>query len=277
MIEMKDDNEIGNTPRWPALAFPAVLIVWVLNCYFGYQMEREKAGQFGDMFGAVNALFSGFAFAGVFYAIIMQRYEIGITRIEIENTKKILNEQQKQLDIQNSSSKIQAFENTFFRMFSLFMDITENIEETSSYNDVLRTYRGKGAITRIISSMYTYSITEPALDDDMIKKYDNLYNNNDDKLGHYFRILFNIFNFIDSSDIENKKFYAKIVRAQLSNAEVTLLFFNCLSERGVRRFKPLVEKYGLLKNLNEQALISVELKQRYADSAYGNSAPERLG
>lgn len=34
----------------------------------------EHRGQFGDMFGAVNALFSGFAFAGVIYSLILHRH-----------------------------------------------------------------------------------------------------------------------------------------------------------------------------------------------------------
>jgi len=35
-----------------------------------------KRGQFGDMFGAANALFSGLAFAGVIYAILDQRADV---------------------------------------------------------------------------------------------------------------------------------------------------------------------------------------------------------
>lgn len=35
-------------------------------------------GQFGDMFGSVNALFSGLAFAGIIYTINLQRLQIRI-------------------------------------------------------------------------------------------------------------------------------------------------------------------------------------------------------
>jgi hypothetical protein len=44
------------------------------------------------MFGAANALFSGFAFAGVIFAILLQRRELALqreelrfTRVELEN------------------------------------------------------------------------------------------------------------------------------------------------------------------------------------------------
>jgi hypothetical protein len=45
--------------------------------------DWEKRGQFGDMFGGVNALFSGLAFAGVIYAILLQRRELALQREEL--------------------------------------------------------------------------------------------------------------------------------------------------------------------------------------------------
>lgn len=38
--------------------------------------KPENAGTFGDMFGAINALFSGAAFAGTIYAILLQRKDL---------------------------------------------------------------------------------------------------------------------------------------------------------------------------------------------------------
>jgi uncharacterized membrane protein YciS (DUF1049 family) len=47
-------------------------------------------GTFGDMFGAVNALFSGFALAGVVCAILLQREELQLQRAELELTRQEL-------------------------------------------------------------------------------------------------------------------------------------------------------------------------------------------
>jgi predicted aspartyl protease len=38
--------------------------------------EPQNRGLFGDTFGAMNALFSGLAFAGIVYTILVQRSEI---------------------------------------------------------------------------------------------------------------------------------------------------------------------------------------------------------
>lgn len=47
-------------------------------------------GQFGDMFGAVNALFSGLAFAGLIYTVLLQREELSLQREELKLTRREL-------------------------------------------------------------------------------------------------------------------------------------------------------------------------------------------
>lgn len=47
-------------------------------------------GQFGDVFGSVNATFSGLAFAGLIYAILLQREDLELQRRELELTREEL-------------------------------------------------------------------------------------------------------------------------------------------------------------------------------------------
>lgn len=56
-------------------------ILWVSD-------DLAKAGQFGDMFGGANALFSGLAFVGVIYAILLQSKELELQREELKMTRK---------------------------------------------------------------------------------------------------------------------------------------------------------------------------------------------
>ncbi|MDA3853281.1 MAG: hypothetical protein PF444_03450, partial [Bacteroidales bacterium] len=81
--------------------------------------------------------------------------------------------------------------------------------------------------------------------------YNDIYLNYETKLGHYFRVLYHIVLFVDSSDIENKKDYTNLLRAQLSSRETLLLCFNCISRFGYDKFLPLVEQYSLLKHIND--------------------------
>lgn len=50
----------------------------------------EDRANFGDMFGAINTFFSGLAFAGVIYAILLQRHDLKLQRKELEMTREEL-------------------------------------------------------------------------------------------------------------------------------------------------------------------------------------------
>lgn len=60
--------------------------------YFGYP-DWVTRGTVGDTFGAVNALFSGLALAGVVYAIILQRKELYLQRLELKMNRRAMNAQ----------------------------------------------------------------------------------------------------------------------------------------------------------------------------------------
>ncbi|MGY3468301.1 hypothetical protein ACVW0I_005172 [Bradyrhizobium sp. LM6.11] len=49
--------------------------------------DWAERGQVGDLFGSVNALFSGLAFTGVIFAILLQRQELALQRQELKETR----------------------------------------------------------------------------------------------------------------------------------------------------------------------------------------------
>ena len=66
-----------------------ILAVWLTIGLIPVLFFSDPAarGSFGDMFGAVNALFSGLALAGVVCAILLQREELRLQRQELELTR----------------------------------------------------------------------------------------------------------------------------------------------------------------------------------------------
>ncbi len=80
-------------------------------------------------------------------------------------------------------------------------------------------------------------------------------------LDHYFRHLYNIFKYIHQTDIltvKDKYRYTCLVRAQLSQFELVLLYYNCLTTNGKDKFKPLIETYAILNNLRPNLLATSE-------------------
>jgi hypothetical protein len=63
-----------------------VLLLW-LTLGFSPLLLGGDRGTFGDMFGAVNSLFSGLAFAGLIYAILLQQQELALQREELSLTR----------------------------------------------------------------------------------------------------------------------------------------------------------------------------------------------
>ena len=63
-----------------------VLAFWLGNLAVGiYFFDNwDNRGQFGDLFGSINALFSGLAFLGLIYAILLQRKELSLQREELK-------------------------------------------------------------------------------------------------------------------------------------------------------------------------------------------------
>ena len=92
------------------------------------------------------------------------------------------------------------------------------------------------------------------------------------RFDHYFRHLYRIFKYVDTTDLisdEERYEYACIVRSQLSDYELIMLFFNGLSDNGKEKFKPLIEKYAILKNMRPDLLPSAgKEKTSYSEGAY---------
>lgn len=68
-----------------AVIFGSVLALWLVTPAVVARLNPDPIarGQFGDLFGSINALFSGLAFAGVIVAILLQREELALQRHEI--------------------------------------------------------------------------------------------------------------------------------------------------------------------------------------------------
>jgi len=63
-----------------------IVAVWFVYGLIAWSLygDLEGKGQFGDMYGALNALFSGLAFAGVIITILLQSKELGLQREELK-------------------------------------------------------------------------------------------------------------------------------------------------------------------------------------------------
>ena len=273
------------------LIFLVVFFLWI-GSYFLISKyisdSPEIKGQFGDSFGAVNALFSGLAFAGLIITILLQRKDLQYQRIAIEQTNVEMKNQTKEFDIQNSTLKRQQFENTFFELLRMLQTITDDLSLNISYldSDSRKEFMCRGKLVfqelctfrtqKILNgSLFYMSSLQDELKTDTI---DNVYAREDIKfLYHYYRFVYRIIKFVDKSEIVktyNEKYeYITFLRFTFSNYELFVLFYNCLTADGCEKFKPLVEKYALFNNIDVQMLLYESDKALYSDSAFKKHDP----
>lgn len=267
------------------LLLSACLLLFLFGLLIPW-ISMDKSNEFGDTAGAVNGLFSALAFAGVIYAIFMQRDELEMQRKE-------LTAQKEEFQTQNATLKRQRFENTFFNMLQLHQQITDNISydyyvnvrnedfgakpTARRYKEVKIENRGRD-VFRITfeeaphegSDEKTYYGMRGLLSKDGMDGYENSYTPT--YFDHYFRLLYRIFKFVAKSPLiedEERYDYAAIVRSQLSRYELIWLYYNGLSNYGRQKFKPLIQTYSLLKNLRQELLVDgVKIEDDYYSNAF---------
>lgn len=252
--------------------FCIVVLIWGASGLTVYHSIAgwQNRGTFGDMFGAVNALFSGLAFAGIIIALIFQKDELALQRQELRDTREELKGQREQMELQNESIKKQNFENTFFQLLRFHSEIVNSLDTTTSVRDVDRSTMKITFTNKVISGRYCFRYFYKELsdiykaevkngelqDEGFVRRvYKKFHVKYQADLGHYFRNLYYLVKFVKDSDITDKEYYLNLVRAQLSTYEHLLLFYNCLSKFGYKKFKPLVEEFGLLNDVEKELLI----------------------
>lgn len=88
----------------------------------------DRSSKIGDLFGSVNALFSAFAFVGLFFTIYLQKKEIEKSR---EEFIKLYNAQQFQNTFTLNSLKIEALK-ALVDAAKVQAEYNPNLQETSS-------------------------------------------------------------------------------------------------------------------------------------------------
>jgi len=220
-------------PFWPLIIGSAaiVFILWgggFLILRYALLDDWNTRAQAGDTFGGITSLFSGLAFAGLIVTLWMQRHELRLQRLELAETRAELAGQRSVMERQARHFEKQGLEATFFQRLQHFETIIDGIDR--SYVDrnadgvaATKTVQGRDALERIArtvrrATLFTgpqenQTITEP----DWQERYAIIYEKVESDLGNYFRVLYNLLDYIDTqdglSDAEKYK-YIKIIRAQ---------------------------------------------------------------
>lgn len=250
--DASDSKKSDPNTKLLRLGFPGIILIWFAYYYFQSPFEKDAS------FDRLNTLFSGLAFWGVVYAILLQKSELTLQRNELKLTRVEVRGQKEQLEAQNLTMKRQRFENTFFSLLDLLSNMVNSMELPP---------QGIGNLTkgRDCFSLFCYEFDRSyrvnannhptaALKQLCVEAFSAFHNSHQSQVDHYFLTLFNIIRYVDSSDAENKSDYINFLKAQLSSSELKLLLYYCLSGMGPSELESLLQKHGLFENLRKETL-----------------------
>ncbi|WP_343334184.1 putative phage abortive infection protein [Draconibacterium aestuarii] len=268
-----------------------VIILWASN-FILLAFDGNRRGVFGDMFGVVNSLFSGLAFAGIIITIFLQSRELKLQRDELAETRE-------EFKTQNLTLRLQRFENTFFNMLSLHHDIVNNIDcqieeariigKNIPFSEPTRViemidYKGRDVFELHYSALRKQLANDETIID-ISNSYGIEYKKHRNDFDHYFSNLYQILTLVDSTqftentesieEFEEKCKFISLLGAQLSAYELLWLFYNSLYMATNKKFKRLIEKYSLFNNLGFDELADLSHVTFYEDSAYVRNESEK--
>ena len=224
-------------------------------------INAGKVGQFGDFIGGVIG--SIWALAGVimFYVALKdQRMDFGtnskilIQQVEEFKAQKLeLEETRKLIKLQSETLNKQQFESTFFNLVNLHHELISTMSNHSQKGRDCFKHMDRLIYDRYANHHHVKPIHSESVRFEKAKEsFTNIYNQSKSELGPYFRNLFNIYKFLDKSEIKDKETYASILSDQLSEIELNLIFYNGLP---VNEFMTLINKYQILSNLDLSKII----------------------
>lgn len=259
-----------------ALVLPTLL---TRNWLWGSWFHFDTVGPIGDTIGGIMNPFIAIGAAWLTYQAFIIQYEA--------NQELKLN------------TEINRFETTFFSLLTMQQNIIEGLilkvevfkKDGTKRNeleteivilhgrDTLRKIYEEGSNDKIDlskSGLIVYGGIKHCIAQ---HGYDYMSKNEElSFLDSYFRHLYRIVKFVDECavlDRDDRGQYTErykyicFLRAQLTDYELGLLFYNCLSKNGIKKFKPLVERYALFNNLRDKMLNNpIEDKKLYERGAF---------
>lgn len=278
-----------------ALGFVAALYGLIVVGHSAGGFDLANLSSFGSYAqGTVASLWSLGALFFLYATLLAQRKQISQQEQQLaqqqiqfeaeQRRQQIENAQQdRQFQLQQQSIQVQNFENSFFPLFRLLTEIRMVTSIDRAHNGAdLTTYQGlecfkvcQDSLTRDYanSRLQRLSATESAvqrdLEDAAQEHFMQFYMNYRLSLDQYFRVLYHTIKFVDASQAFNsesdKRRYTSLVRAQLSDSELFLLFYNGVCAHA-EKFRPLIEKYGLLEHLDKSLLLHPAHEKFYSQA-----------
>lgn len=260
--------------KWAIWGAAFVVVAWAGTGYLVTVCIESpvQRGQFGDMFGTVNALFAGLSSLAVFYTLYLQW--------------QAQSRQEREFDEQR-------FEGTFFRLIGILRNVLANMQsDTGTGKDLLREFsmsvaelveqaankeklsKAKEQVGESDRGRDAARLShELTLDDNTLSiiiktETDAYYLRKQSQFSSYFETVLSILRFIDQAPtpIDKNKF-VDLFLATLNPNELKALYFWGLSRNEAF---DLLSKYSVFRGLIDTGFLAKHPRTLYPKQAFGD-------
>ncbi len=252
------------------LIVAAVLSVLVIVGFYiagALHFRLNEWASFGDFVaGAAGVILTSMSFLALLYTIHIQstelslsRQELALTREEMSLNREEVAKSAEALSEQVRAVALQNFERTLFESLGFLSAMVEQFEYKSPIEDKPRhviqsffsMYHGLGHHNINLGGMGEEDGDELEMHPPLNDFLDQLRL----MLAPYFRTLFNIYRFLSESNYVNIEYYNRIIRSQIPDHALAILFYNSLTPGG-RKFQRYIIHFNIMDNMPSNLLIN---------------------
>lgn len=250
-----------------AIAFFVVFRSWK----FSTTIDETIVGQFGDFVGGVIGTLLAFAASLLYYiALKEQQKDVKTNQKALEKQVEEFSKQVEELELsrkvyeqQSKTMLYQQFENNFYSYFEIYLKVKAQLNEEINNNKFF---------SKAISAISAHAKYKNLQGKDsleayyyLVEKYEEYFVSERESISHYFRTFYRLLSIVASSpalknDDNERMKYIKIIRSQMNEKELLLLYYNVHSSFSGKA-KNLIYKYNILKHL--PSLNKIEIKNKY--------------
>lgn len=239
-----------------------------------YVINHELLGTYGDFIGGVIGTLFAILAALLMFSTLKSQRELTekSNSLQADIARAATKSQENLAELQAQEAKLQRFNSLFFELLSLFRsqraELNDAISEGGTPKASFFDIKMKELYKKHTPSTSYGKSTNKATGD-----YIEFYLKNASRLAPIFRSLYRLIDLIEHENIDGdeKRKYAKIVRAQLGEGELFFLRYNATTEYG-KKFINYITKYNLLKHIPPMSLMEFKAHRRIMDRARENTS-----
>jgi hypothetical protein len=231
---------------------------------FGVPRDPAAAGQFGDAFGSLSALFNGLAFAALYIALMLQGKQLFLQRRELSLQREELALTRGELKAQATTMRRQQFEGTFFGALQVLARIESALHNPGNVDPSLQGIRAFDYFGQALRARDNQLLTQSSVNENPLaarETYMAWHRDLGRHVDRYLDTLQEVLRLIERSELPDRQTYANLVRAAMTPEQMFLVFHHgALFRRdrpdGDQQFRQLLELFGFFRDFDMQRFLA---------------------